>query len=160
LADWKAKDYNRVMNIRPMLPQDVPAIAHWMVEMPLWKRYGVTEAGASAQFNDGIEHGDLLLVAEPNVCGFAWCLPRGGFGRSAYLRLIGVRADCAGQGVGAALLSEVENQAQTSDLLLLVSDFNEGAQRFYRRMGYEQIGAIPGYVVPDVTELIFRKRLH
>ncbi len=83
----------------------------------------------------------------------------GAFGRSDYLRLIGVRADCAGQGIGAALLSEVEARATSRDLLLLVSDFNEGAQRFYRRMGYEQIGAIPGYVLPDVTELIFRKRL-
>ena len=148
------------MNILPMLPQDVSPIAHWMVEMPLWQRYGVTETGANAQFNDGIQRGDLLLVAGTNVCGFAWCLRNGGFGRSAYLRLIGVRADCAGQGIGAALLTEVEAQSQSRDLLLLVSDFNEGAQRFYKRMGYEQIGAIPGYVVPDVTELIFRKRLH
>ncbi|MEO8394872.1 MAG: GNAT family N-acetyltransferase [Chloroflexota bacterium] len=147
------------MNIRLMLPQDVPSIAHWMAEMPLWKRYGVTEAGAQAQFNDAISRGDLVLVAEKN-CGFAWCARGGAFGRSDYLRLIGVRADCAGRGLGAALLSEVEAQAKSRDLFLLVSDFNEGAQRFYRRMGYEQIGAIPGYVLPDVTELIFRKLLH
>ena len=135
------------MKIRPMIAQDVPAIAHWMVEMPLWQRYGVTEAGASDQFNDGIQHGDLLLVAVDagaSICGFAWCLPTGGFGRSAYLRLIGVRSECAGQGIGAALLSEVENRSQSRDLLLLVSDFNEGAQRFYQRMGYELMGAIPG----------------
>ena len=62
--------------------------------------------------------------------------------------------------MGAALLQEVEARATSSDLFLLVSHFNEGAQRFYRRMGYEQIGAIPGYVLPDVTELIFRKVLH
>ena len=59
-----------------------------------------------------------------------------------------------------ALLTEVESQAKSRDLFLLTSDFNEGAQRFYRRMGYTQIGAIPSYVVPDVTELIFRKQLH
>ncbi|HVU12606.1 MAG TPA: GNAT family N-acetyltransferase [Phototrophicaceae bacterium] len=145
-----------------MLPDDVPAISRWMVEMPLWKRYGVTEASASAQFNDALKRGDLLLVADADAaaCGFAWCLRGGAFGRSDYLRLIGVRPDCAGQGIGAALLTEVEQQAHSRDLFLLVSDFNEGAQRFYRRMGYEQLGAIPGYVVADVTELIFRKRLH
>ena len=145
------------MNVRLMLPDDIPAISAWMVEMPLWKRYGVTEAGASAQFAQALQRGDLLLVAEN--CGFAWCQLGAGFGRSDYLRLIGVRSDCAGQGIGAALLTEIETRVQTSDLLLLVSDFNEGAQRFYRRMGYDQIGAIPGYVLPDVTELIFRKRL-
>jgi hypothetical protein len=46
----------------------------------------------------------------------------------------------------------------SSDLFLLVSDFNHDAQRFYQRQGYQQIGAIPGYVLPDVSELIFRKR--
>lgn len=145
------------MNIRPMVSKDIPALSQWMADMPLWKRYGVTPAGASAQFAAGLEQGDLLLVADD--CGFAWCMPHGGFGRSAYLRLIGVRADCAGRGVGAALLSEVEARTTTPDLMLLVSDFNEGAQRFYQRMGYTQIGAIPGYVLPDVTELIFRKLL-
>ena len=151
-----------LMMTRLMLPEDVPAISHWMADMPLWKRYGVTEASASAQFSDALKRGDLLLVASGTVanCGFAWCARGAAFGRSDYLRLIGVRSDCAGQGVGAALLSEVEAQTQTRDLFLLVSDFNEGAQRFYRRMGYEQIGAIPGYVLPDVAELIFRKRLH
>ena len=150
------------MNTRLMLPEDIPAISRWIADMPLWKRYGVTEASASAQFSDGIQRGDLLLVgdAKAEVCGFAWCVRGGAFGRSDYLRLIGVRADCAGQGLGALLLSEVEAQTLSRDLFLLVSDFNEGAQRFYRRMGYEQIGAIPGYVLPDVAELIFRKRLH
>jgi ribosomal protein S18 acetylase RimI-like enzyme len=161
LADWKAKDYNRVMKIRPMQPDDVPAIAHWMVELPLWQRYGVTEAGMIDQFNAALRGTDLLLVmGEPDLLGFAQCLRGGAFGRSDYLRLIGVRADSTGQGIGAALLIEVEAQAKSRDLFLLTSDFNEGAQRFYRRMGYTQIGAIPGYVVPDVTELIFRKQLH
>lgn len=147
------------MNIRPMLPADVPVVSRWMADMPLWRRYGVTEAGAVAQFNEAIARGDIVLVEE-NRCGFAWCVRGGGFGRSDYLRLIGVRPECAGQSIGAALLTEVEAQVTSDDLFLLVSHFNEGAQRFYKRMGYDQVGAIPGYVLPDVTELIFRKRLH
>jgi GNAT superfamily N-acetyltransferase len=149
------------MEIRLMQSDDVAPIAHWIVELPLWQRYGVTEAGMIAQFSAALRGDDLLLVTgEPDPLGFAWCLRGGAFGRSDYLRLIGVRADSAGQGIGAALLTEVEAQAKSRDLFLLTSDFNEGAQRFYRRMGYTQIGAIPGYVVPDVTELIFRKQLH
>ena len=65
-----------------------------------------------------------------------------------------------GCALAAALIAAADARAQSSDLILLVSDFNEGAQRFYKRMGYEQIGAIPGYVLPDVAELIFRKALH
>jgi ribosomal protein S18 acetylase RimI-like enzyme len=44
-------------------------------------------------------------------------------------------------------------------VFLLTSDFNEDAQAFYRRLGYQQVGAIPDYVVPGITELIFYKRL-
>jgi ribosomal protein S18 acetylase RimI-like enzyme len=104
-----------------------------------------------------------LLTADSisPACGFAWAIPRGTFGRNPYLRLIGVRGEFAGRGIGARLLGEIERKAAeaSSDLFLLVSDFNEGGQRFYKRQGYEQIGAIPGYVLPEVTELIFRKRL-
>ena len=67
----------------------------------------------------------------------------------------------AGVGLGGALLRTIEAQAvkQADHLLLLVSDFNEAAQHFYRRLGYAQVGALPAYVMPDVAELIYYKRL-
>lgn len=145
--------------------QDIPTISEWMADMPLWRRYHITPERAGADFAAALQRGELVLVAAmPETlpgesCGFAWCVPGGAFGRTDYLRLIGVRPDCAGHGVGAALLSEVEAHATSNDLILLVSDFNRDAQRFYRRLGYRKVGAIPGYVLPDVTELIFRKRL-
>jgi GNAT superfamily N-acetyltransferase len=146
-----------------MTPEDFPTLAAWMVELPLFQRYGLTQPGAVASFAAGLARGDWLLVADEDAvaCGFAWAIPGGAFGRSPYLRLIGVRADRTGGGLGAALLAEVERRAGevAADLFLLVSDFNDGAQRFYRRQGYQQVGSIPGYVVPDVAELIFRKRL-
>ena len=74
--------------------------------------------------------------------------------------LIGVQGDARGAGVGRALMEHAEAAlfAQASDVFLLVSDFNTAAQAFYGRLGYEQIGTIPGYVVPGISELIFRKR--
>jgi GNAT superfamily N-acetyltransferase len=147
-----------------MTPEDFPLLAAWMVELPLFQRYGLAVSGAVASFAAGLARGDWLLTADEDAeraCGFAWVMPGGAFGRSPYLRLIGVRADRAGGGLGAALLADVERRAAevAADLFLLVSDFNEGAQRFYRRAGYQQVGSIPGYVLPDVAELIYRKRL-
>jgi GNAT superfamily N-acetyltransferase len=149
--------------IRAMVHDDIPLLTGWLVELPLMKRYGLTIAKATANFDHGLVRGDWLIVADGDspAIGFAWAIPRGAFGRSPYLRLIGVCADAAGSGVGTRLLDEIECMAAevADDMFLLVSDFNEGAQRLYQRQGYEQIGAIPGYVQPEVTELIFRKRL-
>jgi ribosomal protein S18 acetylase RimI-like enzyme len=151
-------------SIRSMREEDIPNISKWMVQIPLWQRYNLTEAKAIAQFQRALQNEELLLVADAAghpACGFGWLLPGGAFGRSMYLRLIGVHPGCAGMGIGGTLLATVEREARHTgqDLFLLVSDFNTSAQRFYQRHGYTQIGAIPAYVLPDVTELIYRKRL-
>lgn len=144
-----------------MAPDDVPVVAAWVERVPLWQRYGLSRATLAAHLDQALLRGDTLLAADraaDRACGLAWVLPHGAFGRSAYLRMIGVRLDCSGSGIGAALLAAAE-EAAGDQLFLLVSDFNVDAQRFYQRAGYAQIGAIPGFVLPDVTELIFWKRL-
>lgn len=151
-------------SIRFMTEDDIPVITGWMVLIPLWQRYNLTAEKINAQFEKALKAQDILLVADVAgypACGFAWCLPGGAFGRSMYLRLIGIHPECARFGVGSVLLAEVERHALEArqDLFLLVSDFNMDAQRFYRRHGFDQVGAIPAYVLPDVTELIYRKRL-
>jgi ribosomal protein S18 acetylase RimI-like enzyme len=55
--------------------------------------------------------------------------------------------------------AEARMGESVNDVFLLVSDFNTRAARFYQRLGYQQVGAIPDYVVSGITELIFRKRL-
>lgn len=154
-----------MMTIRPMTHDDIPTVAAWMVTIPLWQRYGLKQVRAEAQFEQGLAAHDLLLVADvgpdAQACGFVWCLPRGAFGLSPYIKLIGVQPAYSGSGIGGGLLEEVERRvAGTSrDLFLLVSDFNTDAQRFYERHGFERIGAMPAYVVPHVAEVLYRKRL-
>jgi ribosomal protein S18 acetylase RimI-like enzyme len=38
-----------------------------------------------------------------------------------------------------------------------VSDFNPKAQAFYRRLGYTRVGTLADYVVPGITEYLYRK---
>jgi ribosomal protein S18 acetylase RimI-like enzyme len=151
----------RAVNIRALTADDIPVVAAWIVTIPLWQRYRLTVEKLSAQLEAALST-DLLLTADADdawAVALAWCVRRGAFGRSAYLKLLGVRPDHAGSGIGALLLDQLEASVSSADLFLLASDFNHGARRFYERQGYEQIGAIPGYVLPDVTELIYRKRL-
>jgi ribosomal protein S18 acetylase RimI-like enzyme len=152
------------VTIRPMTITDCPILAEWMVEIPLWQRYGVTFERARSNFENGLTNGDWMFsvdTAEMAACGFAQVAPKGMCGISPYLRLIGVHSSAQSIGLGSALLAAIESRAaeNSNDLFLLSSDFNESAHRFYKRHGYEQIGAIPDYVVPSITEFIFRKRL-
>ncbi len=149
------------LKIRPLLAADIPALAALMAGDPLWQRYAVTEAGATQRLQDGLARGATIAVAEHmgRPVGFIWYVERGAFSRSGYVMLIGVNVELRGGGVGAALLAHAETAmfAQAHDVFLLVSDFNLAAQRFYRRLGYQQVGALPDYVTPGITELIFRK---
>jgi ribosomal protein S18 acetylase RimI-like enzyme len=54
---------------------------------------------------------------------------------------------------------EEETARASAHAFLLVSDFNEGAQRFYEREGYVRVGALPGLVLPDVAEVLYWRRL-
>lgn len=153
-----------MISIRPMVSEDIPTIARWIAAIPLWQRYDYSAEAAQRGLEQALARADLLLTADVGdacACGLAWCVPRGAFGRSCYLRLLGVQSGLHSAGLGATLLGAAEREAARSadDLVLLVSDFNADAQRFYQRQGYRQVGAIPGYVLPDVTELIFWKRL-
>lgn len=144
---------------RPMRHTDIPILAHWIAQIPLWQRYQLTAPRLQESLNNALARGERLIVAdteEGTAVGLAWCLLEGAFGRSPYLRLLGVSVQQ--KGLGAALLLHLEQQLEAHTLFLLVSDFNHDAQRFYQRQGYQQIGAIPGYVLPEVTELLYWKR--
>jgi ribosomal-protein-alanine N-acetyltransferase len=141
---------------------DVPALAQMMASIPLWQRYGVTVDSATARFAHGLANAATILVAEDEggLVGFVWYVLRGAFQRSGYVMLIGVAEGTQGQGVGRLLMESAEAAMfEASDaVFLLVSGFNLSTQRFYHQRGYQQIGAIPDYVMPGITELILCKR--
>ncbi len=149
------------MIVRPIQPEDLAGCARIMAENPLWQRYDITLESAFSRLSGGVEQEATILVAGPpgDPAGFVWYVEKGAFHRSGYVMLIGVDPAYQGQKIGEALMDEAERLmfGSSQDVFLLVSDFNEGAQRFYRKRGYEQVGAIPDYVVKGISELIFRK---
>jgi ribosomal protein S18 acetylase RimI-like enzyme len=144
-----------------MTAADVPRCAAFTAELELQRRYGVTEASARRQLEAALSSGRAeLLVAERegSVIGYAWFIPRGAFDRSGYLRLLAVASPYHGQGIGAALLAELEDKhLAAGGIVLLASTFNTRAHRFYERMGYRQVGLIPAYVGPGLDERVYFK---
>jgi GNAT superfamily N-acetyltransferase len=149
--------------LRPLERNDVGEVARLVAATPLWQRYGLTEEKAAAALVEGLDRGDALRVADEagRPVGFFWVLARGMFGRSPYLKWIGVAPGSTGGGLGQLLLrgAEAAAAAVKPELFLLCSDFNGGARRFYEREGYRQVGELPAYVLPDVNEVLYFKRL-
>jgi len=83
-----------------------------------------------------------------------------GFAGSPYIASIAVAPNARSRGLGSRLLEFAEQHyAERRHLFLLVSSFNDRAQQFYRKHGYERVGELRDYIVPGHSELIFYKSL-
>ena len=148
-------------SILPLQAEHIDACARLVAATPLWSEcYGVGYYSARARFEAALSAEVFVALCEDVVVGFVWFAQRGAFTRSGYICLLGVRPDRQGHGVGTQLMTFAEKRlfATDDDIFLLVSSFNERAQRFYHRRGYEKVGVLIDYVRPGIDEFIFRKR--
>jgi len=151
------------MLLRTIQDEDVAPLAEGLARLPLMERYRRPAEKLATDLRAARERGDGLIAAEVGgrIAGFCWFLHHGTLGMGGYLKLIAVLDGAQGQGMGAALLAayEAEVARGAAHAFLLVSDFNQPAQRFYERKGWSRVGAIPKLVLPDVDELVYWKRL-
>jgi ribosomal protein S18 acetylase RimI-like enzyme len=131
------------MLVRPFLMNDYPAI------LDLWLDAG---PGITLRPSDEPEEvarklerdPDLFLVAEEagQVVGVimgAWD------GRRGWIHHLAVHSNWRNQGIGSALLNEVEARLKTRGCLkvnLMVRKENSAAQGLYRRLGYSEMSSI------------------
>lgn len=149
------------VRIRPLRQSDLTSCAAIVAGEPLWRRYGISERRARGLLAAAARRRDLVYVAEhrSGVIGFVWFQLDGTFAHSGYVRWIGTAAEARRKGIGSALMKFAEQRIlrRGPNVFLLVSDFNRRAQRFYHARGYGRVGALKDYVIPGVTELIYRK---
>ena len=116
---------------------------------------------ARAALTDGITRGEVVVaVVETGEClGFVWVVPAGAFHSFPYVHIIAVKETVRGLGIGTQLLGFVEETvfATSSKVFLVVADFNPDAKRLYERLGYRQVGQIPGLYKAGVTEYLMMK---
>jgi ribosomal protein S18 acetylase RimI-like enzyme len=151
------------ISIRPAHREELRALAEAVAPQPLFSRYGLSAEKLAQDLDGAHAQGEELLVAEDaqGAVGLAWYLQSGGFGLGGYLKLIALVPGTEGRGVGRALLDEVERRVgeHKRHLFLLVSHWNEGARRFYRQRGYDEVGLLPKLLRHDTDEVICHKRL-
>lgn len=159
------------LQIRPLRAIDIDRCARLIAADPLWKRYHITLARARGLLREVLatahrgqgkmgEAGELAVAYSAGyVVGFIWFRLDGTFHHSGYVRWISVAPHVRGQRVGANLMAYAERKifARGPNVFLMVSAFNTGAQAFYKRLGYREIGAVPNYAIQGITERLFRK---
>lgn len=159
------------LKVRGMRSGDVEACAQIVAGEHLWQRYGLTLQRArrvlrraqAARQRGGVSRrstGDLAVASEGGrVLGFIWFHRSGTFRHSGYIQWIAVARESRGRGVGQVLMRYAEDRIlkKGPNVMLLVSDFNEAAQAFYKKMGYVEVGTIPDYMVQGVVERLYRK---
>jgi ribosomal protein S18 acetylase RimI-like enzyme len=160
------------ISIRDLVPNDIAACARLVDDSPLLARYGFSGEAAAEQLAVAMgESGktmppgraDLFAAfargsVDDGPLGFVWFYERGAFARSGYLKLLLVSQAAQGRGIGRLLMGEMERRHLVPrGIVLLCSRDNTGAKRFYERLGYHQVGALPGYTLQGLDEHIYYK---
>jgi GNAT superfamily N-acetyltransferase len=80
--------------------------------------------------------------------------------KGPYLELLALLPERQGQGIGAAVLSWLEDETRRNgarNLWACASRFNARALQFYRRHGFAETAVLPGLVAEGFDEILLRK---
>jgi ribosomal protein S18 acetylase RimI-like enzyme len=91
--------------------------------------------------------------------GFLMISMQGAF--VGYVQLLGVAPEFRGRGVGKALIEYAERRIfrETPNVFICVSDFNQEAQAFYAKMGYQKVGELADFIIAGHAEILLRKTI-
>ena len=97
------------------------------------------------------------VAGEP--AGFLMISMQGAF--VGYVQLLGVAPEFRGRGVGKALIEYAERRIfrETPNVFIWVSDFNQEAQGFYAKMGYQKVGELADFIMAGHAEILLRKTI-
>lgn len=144
------------MRIRPAEPRDVDdlleirndAILH---STALWTDQPVDRAEREAWFRQTTDEGDPILIAEVDggVAGYGTYGPwrrMSGY-RYSVEDSVYVREGFQGRGIGRALVEELLAHARAAGKRAVFADIeagNTGSIRLHERLGFRQVGLLPG----------------
>ncbi|MFM8551437.1 MAG: N-acetyltransferase family protein [Nitrospiraceae bacterium] len=148
--------------VRAYRAEDRDAVVRLLAGSDPWERLGYGDDDWARLFRaDGLSEGreGYVLEAEGTIAGIALLRPK--FLMGDYLELLAIAPATRSCGHGSTLLAHLETIAfaRTKNLFTCVSDFNEGARRFYGQRGYREIGPMPDLLVPGRAELLLRKTI-
>ncbi len=144
-------------NVRPLAgPDEAAECARLMAGSEPWMTLGRTFQTSLAVLTNTVKEVHVVRDAK-GVAGFMILDLRGPF--AGYIQTVYVRPDCRDRGLGRELVQWAEARIfrESPNVFICVSSFNPRAQRLYERLGYEVVGVLRAYIVPDHDEILLRK---
>jgi ribosomal protein S18 acetylase RimI-like enzyme len=142
--------------------QHLTACAEALFDSEIGSIYFSPKERALAFLSEGLTKEEIYVALDTKggCLGYIWFTLTGAFSRFPYVRNIAIKKSYRGKGIGRKLLSFFEEKGFNASptVFLLVSNFNTKAQKFYREMGYQEVGRIPDLVRRGVTEHIMMKK--
>ncbi len=147
------------VEIRELREENIDACAEMTISSFPWTAFGLKKEGAKKFLYDRLGK-ELVYVAILNgeVVGFITI--KRDIMYANYIRRIVVREDMRSKGIGAQLLTFVEEMTLSSGLpnvFLLTTTTNDKAIKFYEKNGYQKIGRVPNFIEEGMDEYIFWK---
>ena len=145
------------LEIRPLAGDDeVHACALLMSTSEPWITLGRTYDQAAKILRSSSREVYVGIVDDQPVA-FIVLIMRGAF--VGFVQTLAVEPARRRRGIGEELMRFAEERIlrDTPNVFLCVSSFNEGASRFYGRLGYEVVGELRDMLIPGHSEILMRK---
>ena len=148
---------------KPRIVRAAPAVARkqadWIVGIEPWKGLGYRPCRSAATWPGRRAPGTSGSPATVRGRRRGSSSPRTAFCWAGSSRLLAVRPEASGKGIGQLLVGHVEARVFDRRRWLFVScdAANVAALRFYRRQGFARVGRLPDLVQAGRIELLLRK---
>jgi ribosomal protein S18 acetylase RimI-like enzyme len=153
-----ASDHDDLEIRRLAGPEEAAWCARIMSESEPWVTLKRTYENALAVVNNPTRE---VYVASRGgeLRGFIVLSMQGAF--IGYVQTICIAPGSRRQGLGSRLLAYAEWRIlrDSPNVFMCVSSFNTEARRLYERLGYEEVGELAAYLVPEYSEILLRKTI-
>ena len=148
------------VSLEPICLSTVTALALGMTAIDPWARLG-TDPTALTAYLTGEDPQCCRKVIRVDGADAGIVAVRSPWLHGPYLTLLAVLPPHQSAGLGARVIEwmAAETGRSARNLWVCTSSFNDGAQAFYRRHGFERVGDLDDLVGPGFTEILLRKKL-
>ena len=152
------------MAVRFAVPDDIPRLKEIIAATELFPDHLLDDM--IAPYFAGENENWLVFEAEDseNIVGLAYYVPEPMTNGTYNALLLAVQAEQQGRGIGAALMTHIEQTLREQNNRILLVETSglpefERTRRFYRKIGYEEEARIRDFYAAGEDKIVFRKVL-